>query len=157
MSTGDSDEFEAGRAALDQGDVNGALIHLTRAIEADSKNVAAHLMVGRCFAAARRFPQAIQVYSALVLRPELRDHAELPVDELDSLVTSSLLGWAADIERAGFPQQHLDLFSRSADFYLRALGRHTVEIVGLTEGLKNRFPVGEIFAERIREKMKPNA
>jgi len=97
---------------------------------------------------------AINVYSTLVTNPEVRGNAQLPRNELDSLMVEAILGWAKEIESAGFPEQHLKLFTRAVRFYEGESfrGVRSVEIVGLDEGLQRKIPVTNTFAEIIQTK-----
>ncbi|MDP3235292.1 MAG: CDC27 family protein [Myxococcales bacterium] len=146
--------FSQAQAAFERDDLNSALTLLMQEAEANPTNVAAHLLTGRCFVKAGRYPQAFQVFSALVLHPEIRGHADLPRDEVDACFVETLLGWASRIEATGFPDAELGLFHTAVAFYEGDAfrGRRTIEIVGLDEGLRRKMPVTETFAGLIADR-----
>jgi len=152
----DLDHYAMALAALEHGDLEEAQAFLMAEIERNPKNIQAHLHVGRSMTQMKKYPQAINVYSSLVLYPDIRGHAELPHEEIDSLFVETLLKWAAEIEASGFPEQHLALFGRAVDFYTgpQFSGTRTVALVGLDEGLRRNIAVTETFAEIIRSKNK---
>lgn len=149
------DPFLQAQAAFDRNDLDAALVLLSQATAANPRNVSAHILMGKCFTKGRRYPQAIQLFSALILHPEVRGNAELSVHDLDAPMVDALLGWALSIETNGFNPKDLKLFSRAVEFYAEHMrGRRTVEIIGLDEGLKRRQPVTQTFTDIIRAKDK---
>lgn len=151
---GDESLFTKAQAAFDRDDLNSALTLLMKEAEANPTNVEAHLLTGRCFMKGGRFPQALQVYSALVLHPEIRGHADLPKDELDARFVEALVAWASRIEGDGFPDAELELFHTAVAFYEGDAfrGRRTIEIIGLDEGLSRKMPVTDTFASLIADR-----
>ncbi len=151
---GVSEGFRLGKEAFENGDLNTALSHLATETKANPTNIAAHLLIGSSFVKAGHYLQAFQVWSALILHPEVRGNAELPKEELDALMVATLLGWGVAIEASGFADKELELFQKAVDFYgsERFRGRHTVALVGLDEGLRRKLAVTETFAGIIAKK-----
>ncbi len=153
QASDDSDAYRLAKVAFEAGDINQALTLLMKERDANPQNVAAQLLVGQCFVKADKFPQAFQVYSALVMHPEIRGHADLPRDSIDSLMVEALVGWAIQIEQAGFPPPSLEVFTKVATFYGDPFGgRRTVDIMGLDVGLQRRMSVAELWSDVIKER-----
>ncbi len=149
-----TEAFFLGKAAFENGDLSIALSHLAAETKVNPRNIAAHLLIGSSFVKAGHYLQAFQVWSALILHPEVRSNEPLPKDEVDTLMVATLLGWGVSIEAAGFLENDLALFRKAVDFYGGEAfrGRHTVELVGLDEGLHRKLAVSETFAGIIAKK-----
>jgi hypothetical protein len=142
-------DVDRARDAYRRGAYAEAIPLLTRALQRDPSEIAAHLLLARCFRENGQVSTACQLLKTLVLHPEIRMKVPLPPGEVDEIFVETLKHWAWDIEKAGFRREDLEAFDRALRVYEKVPGARATEMRGLRDDLRLKRPVipglGDLF------------
>lgn len=134
-------DFGPGMAALQRGDLNGAVTGFMQTLEQDPTNIPVHMMLASTLVRGRSWLAALRVYYDIIRIDPTGTHPLNNVQQLDDGIAEAIVGWSKDYAASGYTPPKPAELGDAIGYYLANFRLHANGIASIEAAIAHRAPI----------------